>query len=480
MTINEYVENFNFKTKPYKHQIDFMKYGLSHPKFLCLDTMGLGKTLESINLAVACKDLFNYKHCLVICCVSSLRFNWVKEIKTHSYEEPYILGQRINKKGEIQIGTINDRIRDLEELRNNDTLPYFLIINIETIRDKTFCEILREHLKHHLIDMMIVDEIHKCCNPNSKQGKNFLSLQAETMIGMTGTPILNTPLDCYVPLRWLGAEEHNFYQFKNHHCYFGNFKEIIGYKHIDQIKSKMDKISLRRTREEVLDLPPKIHADELVEMTENQKKIYHDVKQAILSEMIDIEIMNNPLSKLTRLRQTTSCPYPLISASINESAKLDRVEELMEEINGKVIIFSSFKETCNETYSRLKKYNPAIYTGDTKNAEKELEKFHNDKTCKVIIGTISKMGTGLTLTEANTVIFIDEPRTKALKDQAEDRAYRIGTTKSVNIITLLCVNTIDEKIHQLVETKGQIADFMIDNKEPKKQLRLFKELMGID
>ena len=80
------------------------------------------------------------------------------------------------------------------------------------------------------------------------------------------------------------------------------------------------------------------------------------------------------------------------------------------------------------------------------------------------MGTTGALGTGYTLTKAHTIIFLDEPWTKAVKDQAEDRAYRIGTTSSVNIITLMCKNTIDEHIHKVVKLKGAMSDTIVDKK----------------
>ena len=102
-------------------------------------------------------------------------------------------------------------------------------------------------------------------------------------------------------------------------------------------------------------------------------------------------------------------------------------------------------------------------TGETKQSvEFEKNKFQNSDSCKVCIGSIGFMGTSHTLTAANTVIFLDEPWNKGTKEQAEDRAYRIGTRGIVNIITLRCKGTIDEKIARILETKGMYADFLVD------------------
>ena len=88
----------------------------------------------------------------------------------------------------------------------------------------------------------------------------------------------------------------------------------------------------------------------------------------------------------------------------------------------------------------------------------------NDPKCKCIIGTIGAMGTGLTLTAASTVIFLDSPWNRANKEQAEDRAHRIGTKSTVNIITIVCKDTIDERIEELVYKKGLMADALVDGR----------------
>ena len=116
------------------------------------------------------------------------------------------------------------------------------------------------------------------------------------------------------------------------------------------------------------------------------------------------------------------------------------------------------------TYERLKRFNPAIITGETKDRVAEQDKFMNDKRCKCIIGTIGAMGTGLTLTAASTVIFLDSPWNRANKEQAEDRAHRIGTKSNLNIITIVCKDTIDERIEELVYKKGAMADMLVDGK----------------
>lgn len=310
--------------------------------------------------------------------------------------------------------------------------------------------------------------VHNCKNPASQQGKALLKLQTESMISMTGTPLMNNPLDLYIHLKWLGYEKHAFYPFKQHYCIFGGFGgyQIMGYKNLDQLKAQFDDINLRRLKKDVLDLPDKIYTTEYVEMSAKQSKIYKEVKAEVKENIDMVKKAINPLAEMIRMRQATGYTG-ILSSTIQESAKLDRLEELLEEIvanNEKAIVFSNWTSMTQPTFERLRRFNSAIITGETKDRVAEQDKFMNDDSCKVIIGTIGAMGTGLTLTAANTVIFLDEPWNKANKCQAEDRAHRIGTKSNVNIITLICKDTIDEKIHELVEQKGKMADLLVDGK----------------
>ena len=436
--------------------------------------------MQAINIACIKKQLSNYKHCLIVCGVNGLKWNWKAEVEKHSNEKAYILGTRYDTKGKEKIGSVKDRLDDLLELyydfidnsystQEKEVLnSYFLITNIETLRNTEIVNQLKVLCENKVINMIVLDEGHKCKDPTSQQGKALLKLQAETMISMTGTPLMNNPLDLFIHLKWLGYEKHAYYQFKQHYCIFGGYGgyQIVGYKNLDQLKVQFDEIMLRRLKKEVLDLPEKIYTTEYVEMSKNQQKIYNEVYSDISNNIDKVTKSINPLAELIRLRQATGYTG-ILSSSIQESAKLDRLEELVEEIvanNGKAIIFSNWTSMTGPTFERLKKYNPAIITGETKDRVAEQDKFMKDDSCKIIIGTTGAMGTGLTLTAANTVIFLDEPWNRALREQAEDRSHRIGTTENVNIIFLLCKNTIDERIHDLVEKKGQMSDLLVDGK----------------
>ena len=460
--------DFNFKTKPFKHQIEGFEYGLANNRWLLGDEQGLGKTKQVIDIAVAKKLQKGYKHCLIICGVNGLKWNWVNEVHTHSNEDAWILGQRF-KGRKISIGSTNDKLYDLKHV--DSISPYFLITNVETMRNEDCVKEIQKLCKNGTIGVVAIDEIHKCKNPASQQGKGILKIQPECRIAMTGTPLMNNPFDLFIILKWLGYEEHSFSAFKNHYAMYGGFGgyEVVGYRYLDELQKQLDKIMLRRLKKDVLDLPEKTHIDEYVDMTPKQAQIYREISSEIRMNIDQIKMANNPLAELIRMRQATGYTG-ILSSTVKESAKLDRMEELVDEAveNGKkVVIFSNWTQMTLPIYNRLAvKYHGTYITGevDSDQRAEHVRRFQEDDDCKFVVGTVGAMGTGLTLTAGTVEIFMDEPWNRANKEQAEDRCHRVGTTENITIYTILCKDTIDERIHELVERKGQMADALVDGK----------------
>lgn len=473
---------FQFKTKPYDHQIDGLNFGLTHDRWLLGDEQGLGKTKQVIDIAVA-KKLTGANRCLIICGVNGLKWNWQNEIRTHSNERGWILGQRKRKSGKIYVGSTKDKLEDLKNLEN--IKDYFLITNVESLRDADIAATISDYCKKGIINMVAIDEIHKCKNPSSQQGKGILKIQADIRIAMSGTPLMNTPLDLFIILRWLGYEKHAFYAFKNHYCIMGGYGgyDVVGYKNMPELQERVDSIMLRRLKDEVLDLPEKVYIDEFVEMTPKQEQIYKEVSATIKANIDKIKMANNPLAELIRMRQATGYTG-ILSSTILESAKIDRLEEIVEESianNRKVVIFSNWTQMTDPIYNRLSKnYKGVIITGETDDVERQVNvnHFQNNPECKFILGTIGAMGTGLTLTAGTVVVFMDEPWTMANKQQAIDRCHRIGTKSNITIYTILCKNTMDERIHEIVEKKGMIADAIIDGKVAGNKTELLDFLLS--
>ncbi len=463
----------------YDYQKEGVEYGLNHEKWLLLDSPGLGKTAQMICLAEELKFQRDIKHCLVICGIASLRDNWRKEIEKHSNLDCVIIGERINRNGNRVWEKISERAN---QLRNNID-EFFVILNVETLRNDEVVDAILNGVNQ--FDMMIVDECHKCKGHQAQQSHGLLSLQSKYQVGMTGTLLLNNPLDAFIPLAWIGVEKKSnvkgktgITKFKNTYCIFDDKIKgrVSGYKNLDILKEEIDSCSLRRTKD-LLDLPPKNIINEYLTMEDSQAKFYDDIKNSVKEEYrqlakeeCDRVKLNttNLLALTTRLRQATSCPSVLTSQNII-SCKLERCIDLVEEIvsqGDKVVIMSTFKEPVYQLEKLLKEYNPLIGTGDMNDLDvsNNIDKFQNDEKYKVFVGTISKMGTGFTMTRASYMIFIDLPWTQALAEQAQDRIYRIGSKKPVFIYNLICSNTIDEITLEAINTKKALSDYVIDDK----------------
>ena len=480
-------EGFEFKTKPFSHQLEGVEYGLKYDRWFLGDEQGLGKSKQVIDIAVARKVMYGYRFCLIVCGVNTLKWNWVNEIHTHSKEDAYILGQR-RKGTKIRIGSTKDKLEDLKLMYDiKEPHPYFIITNVESFRDKNIADTISDLCKKGIIGMCAADEMHKMKNPTAQQTKGFLKCLPYCRIGMTGTPLMNSPMDLYVILKWLGYESHAFYSFKQHYCVMGGYGgyEIVGYKNLDQLTAQVREIMLRRLKSEVLDLPEKIYVDDIVEMEGKQAVMYKEVEAGLKADYINGDIdLTNPLSALIRLRQTTGYPG-ILSETITESAKLDRMEELVENCTSndeKVIIFSNWTQMTDAICNKLKSvgYKVGVITGETPDISRQeiVDVFQNSSDLKVLVGTIGAMGTGLTLTAATTVIFVDEPWNKALFDQAVDRAHRIGQKNNITIYSIMCKDTIDERIHNLIYKKGAMSDAIIDGKVVGNKNEVFDYLLN--
>lgn len=465
-----------YKTKPYDYQMESIEKGLNEDKWLLLDAPGLGKTISMIYLAEELKAQQGLEHCLIVCGVSSLRANWEKEIKKHSNESSIVIGKEFNRKGNVKWATIPQRAEQF----NNKIEEFFIIVNIETMRSNDVIKAIMSG--PNKIDMVVIDEAHRIKGNESQQSKNLLKLkEPKYKVALTGTLMLNGPLDTYVPLKWLDIERGTFSAFRSHYCVYGGVmgKEIVGYKNMDMLKDIIDEYSLRRTKD-VLDLPPKNIVYEYIELNDKHRTFYDNIVNGIKNERMTIEIDNkNVLSLVTRLRQATSSPMTLTESDIPAS-KLERAKELVEELvfsGEKVVIVSTFKDPIYKLAEMLEKHKPLIVTGDVDDETTfhRMRMFQEDDEHYVFMGTSQKMGTGFDLYRARYMVCIDYPWTPGEQRQTEDRIHRIGTTDPVFIYRLIAENTIDEKIIELLELKEALSDYVIDDKVTEESLTVLRK-----
>lgn len=463
------VIDFDFKTAPLPHQIEAFNTGLEKNSLLLGDEQGLGKTKESIDIAVARKH--ELVKCLIVCGVNSVKYNWEKEIKIHSNESSVMVDGK----------TMDIRVSQLNEWYKSSS--YFGIINIESLRNDKIQDALYLGIKDGYIGAIIVDEIHKAKNGSSQQGKALRILKAPVKIGLSGTP-MNKAEDLWNILTWLGVEKRSFYSFRNAYCVMGGYGgyKVVGHKNLESLNAELNTVMLRRKKDEVLDLPPKLYSTEYVELTTAQRKLYRDIKNGILQDMENILTSVNPLSCTLRLRQLTS-GNPNIT---EDNPKLDRIKEMLEDEiipNGyKAIIFSQWSTIAKDLGTELQEYQPIVITGDVKpeDRQKMVDTFQTNPHCKIAIGTIGAMGTGLTLNKASYVFFMDKAWNSGDNAQAEDRAHRIGTVGAVNVISMVAKGTIDEAVEDLLLENKDLFEKIVDGKGAKQDVRaMLNKLLSI-
>lgn len=483
-----------------------------------------GKTLQIIGLHHYLRHTQNHQKTLVICGINGNKYNWLEEVQKHSKYKAHVIGSRIGKRsGKINPGGIAETIEDLRNPPDAD----FYIMNVErlrgarvprkrgqrkTIKEFPIAELIQNLINRGIIGLVAFDEIHKCKSPTAAQAQALLWIKCDRQVAMTGTLIMNSPLDLYIPFSWMGWEFRDYWSFQNKYTVKDTWGSIIGYQNAQELIDVLQVYQLRRLKAEVLDqLPDKVPITKYVEMSAKEWKCYNAIQMGLFN-MLQGEETNptdlktglfqitpqslDPMTMSLRLRQCTA-HTSIISDRIIESSKMDMMEDIIEEelsvvnakgldgklYDGKVIIFSNWTTVTNIVRNRLAKYNPAYITGEVNDAIKNEERlrFQTDPNCRIIIGTIPAMGTGYTLDAATAVIFLDEPWTKATKTQAEDRAHRASSKHSVNIYTLLAKDTIDEHVHEVVEDKGDLSDLIVDGiVNPNKKMQMFKILVGAD
>ncbi|MBO7696685.1 MAG: DEAD/DEAH box helicase [Methanobrevibacter sp.] len=467
----------NFKVMPYKHQIDAINYGLNKDSWMLLDDCGLGKTVSMIYLAEELKRLEGLEHCFIVCGVNSLKYNWASEIEKFSKLSCTILGQTVTKTGKKKILSVPERLNQLKEKIDE----FFIITNVEVLQHKDFSKYYKT--SKNKIDLIVLDEAHHLKNPSSISAKTLLKLKAKRKIALTGTVIMNNPENSFVPLKWTDNVHSTYSEFKHMFNVYGGFGgvQVIGYKNLDLLQNLISSCSLRRRKDEVLDLPDKTYIIDYVEMAKEQQCLYDKVVDGIAAELDLLDHKPNILEELAinlRLRQITAYPG-ILSSDVQQSAKLDRLYDLVSEITSqgdKVLVFNTFKGSAKEEFNRLEEFGPLLCTGDQSDEEISFNKklFETDDSKKVMIATWQKMGTGHTLTSANYCIFVDTPWTDADFQQASDRIYRIGQNKKVTIISLVTKDSYDERVLDILQNKRVLSSYLID-KEESDSLNIFNE-----
>lgn len=453
--------------KLFDYQVEGIKYGLTHQNWLLLDEQGLGKSLQAIKLAEYKKHHMDLKHCLIVCGVNSLKWNWQREIeKFCRYEKGIVLGTKINSKGRIVTTTIEETKQQIM----NCPEEFFWIINIERMRvtkqglkeKSTIVDCLNYQAEQGNLGMLVVDEVHKIKDISSQQTVGIMSLDKRiSKLLMTGTLLVNNPHDLFCPMSICGLISYNKYVFDSKFIVKDAYGNEIGYQNMDELHNILYKSSLRRTKE-LLDLPPKIYKQEWLELNKDEQNVFDQIIGKAAFKLDKIEEPNEMVAIITRMRQATVASELLTSKKIT-STKFERLNDILEEAqlnNQKVLVFCPFTKALELGLEYCKKYHPKIVKGGMgADIQKVVDEHENIEGFSVLFAQEATLGVGYTLKNTSIVIFLSPPWSRATYDQCVDRSHRYGQKNTVQVIDLLAKDTYDELIYKKLHRKRSYGRF---------------------
>jgi SNF2 family DNA or RNA helicase len=463
--------NYKFKTKPYAHQITALEKSWNKESYAYFMEMGTGKTKVLIDNMAMLYDKGAINGALIVAPKGVIGTWYNQEIPTHlpdHIKNVSVLWQsNINKTQQEKLNTLFETGEDL----------HILIMNVEafsTDKGKTFAaKFLRTHKT-----LTAIDESTVIKNPKAKRTKNILALAdlCKYRRIMTGSPVTKNPLDLYSQCNFLDPFLLNFqsyFAFRNRyaemktlHMHGRQIQIVNGFKNLSELSDKLKGFSYRVLKEDCLDLPPKIWTKRHITLTPEQAKVYKQMKEQALAVLKGKQVTSvSALTQLMRLHQITCGHFAADDGSVQQ-IKNNRLSELMdvlEETEGKAIIWAHYQHDIKNIVKEIEKvHGPGsvvTYYGLTPQDERQdnIKQFQSNDEVRFLIGTPATGGYGITLTQANTVIYYSNGYDLEKRLQSEDRAHRIGQKKSVTYVDIMAEGTVDEKIVKALRKKINIA-----------------------
>ena len=451
---------YQFHTTPMEHQKNALLKGWSHQGFAYLMGTGTGKTKTTIDNAGILYELGKISGILILANKGSYT-NWIPELETH-------LPPRIARRIYVWDGSNSQRNRlQYQSLLGYDGLA-IVLMNIEALsNNKARAYDLAQNFLGTGDRMMVVDESTTIKNISAMRTKNTLELGklAKFRRILTGTPVTQSPLNIFSQFEFLDSRllgYKSYYAFRARYAVmqkvdFGGrtIQVPVGYRNLEELKDKIAPHSFRVIKEDCLDLPPKIFQTYFTEMSDEQAKIYGNVRDFAVAELATETYVTatEVISRILRLHQIV-CGYAVDElGEIHDLSdrRIHSLLEVIEEMEGQTIIWANYRHNISKIKEALaKEYGEdsvITYYGDTSQNDRDLgrEKFQDGRV-RFFVSNPQTGGYGLTLTAASNVIYYSNNYSLEKRIQSEDRAHRIGQKKSVTYVDLVCKDTVDEKI----------------------------------
>jgi SWI/SNF-related matrix-associated actin-dependent regulator 1 of chromatin subfamily A len=477
-------------------------YAMQRPNTLIGDEMGLGKTIQALGLINAVPEIKN----VLVVCPASLKLNWEREAKKWLMREFNMFvvdGMKDDIPAEATMVIVN---YDLVRGKKIDD-PEFKVPPGTIVKVPKYVESSHVHaqLMARQWDLLVVDECHRIKDPKSLQAiaiigreaapkkheRQILGLKHKTARNafLTGTPFLNKPVEMHPLLAALAPQEFgNFFKFAKRYCDAkqGPFAwDFNGASNLEELQEKLrSTIMVRRLKKDVLtELPPKRRQIIVMKPGSGEAKVIkaeqdawkiHEERMEMLQNELDFAHASGDQEAYKKiadqLKQAKKVGFEQTSLARKNVAlaKLPKViehlEEAFEQGINKIVVFGWHHEVCNAITDHFGAAAVKL-TGEvtsSKERQEAVDRFQNDPSVKVFVGSIGAAGVGHTLTAASTVIFVELDWVPANINQAEDRCHRIGQHDSVLVQHLVLDGSLDARMVELLVQKQEIADKALD------------------
>lgn len=464
-----------FKTRPYEHQLRTWERTRDLETYAVFWEMGTGKTKLAIDTAAWLRERGEIDALLVVA-PNGVHTNWITdEIPTHLPGEP------------VQAHAWSTRSASTKwhqwevEKMLEPTQFAVLAMSYDAIMTRAGWSYAQKFAEKRDA-LLVLDESQRIKTPSAKRTKRLVAFGKRFQYKriLSGTPVTNSPFDVWTQLRfldgtfWDRAGFASLESFKTTFAVFqervnsltgARFNELMYYKNLPLLAEKIRPISSRVTKEDVLDLPPKVYSKRYFQLSPEQGKLYRQLRDEFMTELASGEIVTAALivTRILRLQQIT-CAY-LTSDDCETTSRLEKNPRLallldtLQDLDGQAIIFARFQEDVRWIAEELarKKHDHVVYHGPTseKDRLRAVQKFKGGKT-QFFVGNPAACGTGLTLL-CPTVLYYSNSFNLEQRLQSEDRAHRIGASKTVHYVDLVAEGTVDAKIVASLRDKRNLA-----------------------
>jgi SNF2 family DNA or RNA helicase len=461
--------NYKFKSKPFAHQSKALEMSWNKEVFAYFMEMGTGKSKVLIDNICMLYNAGKINGALIIA-PKGVYKNWFdSEIPNH-------MPDYVEKK--IGLWRTDPNAKDLKPLFSTGAELHILIMNVEAFSSKKGVDFAKKFLSCHNT-IIGIDESTTIKNPQAKRTRAIVELGTKSKYRriLTGSPVTKSPLDlfaqCYFLHPYLLGHE-SYYTFKVRYAVTKQINVsgrtiqiVVGYRNLGELSEKLKPFSYRVLKDDCLDLPKKTYTKRIIELTDEQKKVYKTMKQQAIAFLNGKMITTaTVITQMMRLHQITCGHFKSDDGTIQtiKNNRIDQLMEVLEEMEGKAVIWAHYRydiKNIVETVSKKYGENSVVtYYGDTStdDRQKAIKKIQDPKSpVRFIVGTPQTGGYGITLTGASTMIYYSNGYDLEKRQQSEARIDRIGQEKPMTYIDIIAEGTVDDKIVQSLRKKVNIA-----------------------